>query len=102
MDLGTEHREQRVLLRRLVVGHDDDAAVAARIADVSEADAGIARGALDHRASRWERTLPLGLGTDPAAGPALAEAAGIHELALAEDRTPGPTAHPFCTTEGGL
>src|SRR5205807_2035172 len=34
MDFGTEHREQRVLLRRLVVGHDDDAAVAARIADV--------------------------------------------------------------------
>src|SRR5207248_6297918 len=83
-----------------VVGHAGDAAVAARIADVSEADAGIARGALDHRASRWERTLALGLQNDRARGAVLDRAAGIHELRLAEDLTAGLLAHPLEQNEG--
>src|SRR4029077_19736772 len=89
VNLRTRHLEQCVLLRRLVVGHHDDAAVAARVADVSQPDAGIARGALDHGAPRRERTKPLGLENDGAGSAVLDRATGVHELRLAEDLTAG-------------
>ena len=52
--LGAERLDQRIFFRRLVVGHDDDAAIAARVADMRQPDAGIAGGALDHGAAGRE------------------------------------------------
>ena len=49
--LGAQHLEQLVFLRRLVVRHHDDAAIAARVAHVRQADAGVAGGAFDDGAA---------------------------------------------------
>jgi hypothetical protein len=59
--LGAERLDQAVLLGRLVVRHHDDAAVAARVADVREADAGVAGRALDDGAARLQRATALGV-----------------------------------------
>src|SRR5438874_7550512 len=102
VNLGTQHLEQRVLLRGLVVGHDDHAAVAARVAHMRQPDAGVAGRALDDRASRGELSAALGLQHDRARRPVLDRAAGIHELGLAEDVAAGLFTHAPEPDERGV
>jgi len=87
--LGAEHLEKPVLLRGLVVRHHDDAAIAARVADVREPDAGVASGALDDDSARTQFPTPLGILDDGKRGAVLHRAARIHELGLAEDLAAG-------------
>lgn len=53
-DFGAEETEERDFLGRLRVRHIDFKVVAARTADVSEADAGVAGGAFDDGATGGE------------------------------------------------
>src|SRR5262249_28952937 len=68
---------------------DDDALVSALVADVCEPDAGVARGALDHRATRTQRATPLGVVDDRTRRTILHRAAGIEEFRLAENFAAG-------------
>ena len=74
-----------ILLGGLVVRHDDDAPVAAGIADVREADACVARGSLHDRTAGLERSASLRIEHDPFGGTVLDRPPGIHEFGLAED-----------------
>src|ERR1700683_2126209 len=87
--LGSQGLEQCVFFRRLVVRHHDDAAVATRVADMRQANAGVARGALHHRAAGLELSAPFGIEHDRARGTILDRAARIHEFRLAEDLAAG-------------
>ena len=49
---GAERFDHLILFIRLVVRHHDDAAITAVVADMREADAGVAGGAFDDRAAR--------------------------------------------------
>ena len=83
-------QQQHVLLfLALRLGHDDDGAVAAGIADQREADPGIAGGALDDDAAGPQQAALLGVLDDVERRAVLDRAAGIEELGLAEDRAPG-------------
>ena len=72
---GTQRAQQRCFLRRLVVGHHDHALVAACIAEVRKADAGVARSAFDERAARRDLAAALGVIEDAAGGAILDGAA---------------------------
>src|SRR5579875_433398 len=61
VQLGAQHLEQAILLGGLIVGHHDDAAIAARAAHVSEPDAGIAGGALNDDAAGPQLAAPFGI-----------------------------------------
>ena len=74
-----------IFLGRLIVGHDDDASIAARIADMRQADTRVARGALDHGTTRFQESAPLGVQNDPLRRAILHRTAGIHELGFAQD-----------------
>jgi len=67
----------------LIIGHDDHAAVTARVADMRQTDAGVTRRALHHRAGGHERTASLGVEHDRAGRTILDRTAGIHEFGLA-------------------
>ena len=54
-ELGAEQAQRVLLLLALRLGNDDDGAEAQRIADDGEADAGVAGGALHHRAAGPQR-----------------------------------------------
>ncbi len=86
---GAQRAQQRRFLRRLVVGHHDHATVAARIAEMREADAGVARRAFDQRAAWREHAAAFGVVEDAAGGAILDRAAGIQELGLAENLAAG-------------
>ena len=73
----------------LRLGHDDDRAVAAGVADQRQADPGIAGGALDDDAARPQQTALLGVLDDKKRGTVLDRASGVQELGLAEDRAAG-------------
>jgi Recombinase len=74
---------QHVLLfLGLRLGHHDDGAVAARIADERKADPGIAGGALDDDSARLQQPPLLGVLDDVERGPVLGGAAGVEELGL--------------------
>jgi hypothetical protein len=76
---------QHVLfLLALRVGYHDDGAIAARVADECETDAGVAGGALDDHAAGLEESALLGIEDDVERGAVLDRAAGIEELGLAE------------------
>ena len=70
----------------LRLGHDDDRAVAAGVADQRQADPGIAGGALDDDPARPQQPALLGVLDDEERRPVLDRAAGVEELGLAEDR----------------
>ena len=89
LEARAERPDRVVLVGRLVVGHHDQAAVAARKADVREADAGVAGRAIDHGAARGERAAALGILDQAARGAILDRAARVHELGLAEDVATG-------------
>jgi hypothetical protein len=83
-------QQQHVLLfLALRLGHDDDGAIAAGIADQREADPGIAGSALDDDAARAQQTALLGVLDDVEGGAVFDRTAGIEKLGLAEDRAPG-------------
>ncbi len=58
--LGAIGTEQRLLLGRLLVGHDEDAAVALERRGDRQAVSGVAGGRLDDRAARLEQARALG------------------------------------------
>src|SRR5690606_32967653 len=78
-----------LLLLALGPGHYDGALVAERLGDHSQADAGVARGALDDPPAGLQEPLPLGVADDVERGPVLDRLAGVHELGLAEDFASG-------------
>ncbi len=85
VNLGAEHAEEVNLLLRLRVGHVDDTLVPLGAANVREADARVAGGALDDGAAGLDQPLLLGVLHDEESGAVLDAAAGLHELGLAED-----------------
>ncbi len=82
---GAAQPQHVLLLLALRLGDDDDGAVAARVADEREADAGIACRALDDHAPRLEEPALLGVEDDVERSAVLDRAAGIEELGLAQD-----------------
>ena len=72
-----------------VFGDDDQRAIAARVGDQRQADAGVAGGALDHEPAGLQVAALLGLQDHLAAGAVLDRAAGVHELGLAENGAAG-------------
>jgi hypothetical protein len=94
---------QHVLLfLGLRLRHHDDGAVAARIADEREADAGVAGGALDDDAARLEQPPLLGVLDDLERGAVLDGAAGVQKLGFAENRTAGLLRGPTQFDERGV
>ncbi len=77
-----------VFLRRLVVRHDDHASIAARIANVREADPRVAGGALHHGAAGFQNSAPLGVQHDPLCRAILDRTAGVHEFRLSRISQP--------------
>ena len=73
----------------LRLGHDDDRAVAAGIADERQADAGIAGRALDDDTAGLKQAALLGILDDEERGAVLDRAARVEELGLAENRAAG-------------
>ena len=67
----------------------DDRLEAQRVGDEREADAGVARRALDDRAAGLQRAAAHGVLHDGEPRPVLDRAARIHELRLAENRAAG-------------
>ena len=89
------HQPQHVhLLLALRLGDHDHGAVAARVADQRQADAGIAGRALDDHAAGPQQALLLGVGDDRQRRAVLDAAAGIQELALAQDLAAGRLGDP--------
>ena len=87
--IGADHAQEVDLLLALRLRHHDDAAIAARVADQREADAGVAGGALDDGAAGLQHAALLGVGDDVEAGAILHRAARVHELGLAQDVAAG-------------
>src|SRR6185437_9195968 len=73
----------------LRIGDDDDGAVATRIGDQRQSDAGIAGGRLHHQAAGSQFAAIFSFQDHLPAGAILDRAARIHELGLAEDGTAG-------------
>ena len=87
--LGAEQAQRVLLLLALGLGNDDDGAEAQRVADHGEADAGVAGGALHHRAAGPQRAALHRVLDDVERGAVLDRLAGVHELGLAEDGAAG-------------
>src|SRR6516164_6648858 len=78
-----------LLLLALRLGHDDHGAVAARVTDERQADAGVPGGAFDDDAARAKLAALLGVLDNVERCPVLDRAARVEELGLAEDRAAG-------------
>ena len=87
--LGAAQPQHVLLFLALRLRDDDQRAVAARIGDQREADAGVAGGALDHQPAGLEVAALLGLQDHLPAGAVLHRLPGVHELGLAEDGAAG-------------
>ena len=87
--VGADHAEEVDLLPTLGLGHHDHGAIAARIGHQRDADAGIARRALDDRAAGLEQAAGFGIEDDAEPCAVLHRAAGVHELGLAQDLAAG-------------
>ncbi len=85
LHLRAERAQQPLLLRRLVVGHHDHAAIPARVAKVRKPDAGVAGRTLDQRAARRQQPLALERVEDALGRAVLHRAARVQELRLAEN-----------------
>ena len=83
--IGTHQPQHVHLLLALRLGDHDHGPVAAHVADQRQPDPGIAGRALDDRAARAQQPLLLGVGDDRQRRPVLDAAAGVQELALAQD-----------------
>ena len=84
-EVGAAQPQHVLLFLALRLGHHDHRAVAARIGDQGDADAGIAGGALDDHAAGLELAALLGVLDDGERRAILHRAAGIEELRLAVD-----------------
>ena len=84
-DLGAVRAEQRDLLLAHLVGHHEDAVVAALRGDDGEPDAGVARRGLDDGAARLQQTVALGGVDHGDGGPVLHAAAGVEHLELRDE-----------------
>ena len=81
---------QHVLLfLALGLGNHDHRAVAEGVADQRKPDAGVAGGAFDDGPAGFQHAPPLGIAHDVERGAVLDRAAGVQELALAEDLAAG-------------
>ena len=81
---------QRIFLFPALGFRDDDQrAVAARIGDEGEADAGVAGRCLDHQATGAQGAAFFGFQDHLAAGAVLHRATGVHEFSLPEDVATG-------------
>ena len=87
-ELRAEKPERVLLLLALRVGNDDDRFQSERIAHDGDADAGVARGALDDGAAGAQQSAVERDLDDVEGGPVLDRLAGVHELGLAEDFAP--------------
>ena len=87
--LGAEQSDRVLLLLALRIGNDDHGAVAERLGDQRQADAGIAGRALDDDAARLQQPALFGVADDEQAGAVLDRLARIHELGLAQDLAAG-------------
>ena len=87
--IGAAQAQHVLLFLALRLGHDDDAAVAERVADQRQPDPGVAGGALDDDAARAQQAALLRVLDDEERGAVLDRAAGIEELGLAQDRAAG-------------
>ena len=87
--VGADQPEHVLLLVALRLRHDDDGAIAAGIGHQGQADAGIAGGALDDDAAGAEQAAGFGVLDDRQRRAVLDAAAGIEELALAQDLAAG-------------
>ena len=85
-DLGAVGPQQLLLLGRLLVGHDEDAAIALERRGDGQAVAGVARRRLDDRAARLEQARALGRLDHRQADPVLDRAAGVEHLELGEEQ----------------
>ena len=83
--LGAEGLEQRDLLAAHLVGHGEDAAVAAQRGDDRKAGAGVPGGRLDDRAAGLQLPFALGRVDHRDRDPVLDRAARVEELELGED-----------------
>src|SRR5690606_33248305 len=88
-ELRTAKPQRILLLLRLRVRHQDQRAVAARVADQREAYAGIAGRALDDQAAALDRAAALAVEHDVLRRPILDRAARVHELRFAENLAAG-------------
>ena len=84
-DLGAVGAEQRDLLGAHLVGHDEDALVAALRGDDGESDAGVARRRLDDGATRPEEAVALGRVDHRDRGPVLDAATRVRGLDLGHE-----------------
>src|SRR5208282_6213223 len=87
--LRTAEPQHVLLFLALRLGHDDHGAVAARVADECQADAGVPGGAFDDDAARAQLAALLGVLDDVERCPVLDRTAGVEEFGLAEDRATG-------------
>ena len=86
---GAEQAQHVFFFFALRLRNDDDGAIAARIGDQRQADAGVAGGRLDHQAAGSQLAALLGFQDHLPAGAILHRAARVHELGLAEDGAAG-------------
>ena len=85
-ELGAAQAQRVLLLLRLRVRHQDQRAVAARIADEREPDAGVAGRAFDDQAAGLDDAAALAVEHHVLRRAILDRAAGVQELGFAEDR----------------
>jgi hypothetical protein len=83
--LGAAQPQHVLLLLALRVRDHDDRAIAARARDHREPNAGVARGALDHKPAGLQVAALLRLEDHLLSGTILHRLAGVHELGLAVD-----------------
>ncbi|MCY1536772.1 hypothetical protein D9M68_722420 [compost metagenome] len=100
--LRAQHAQPLHFLRRLRVGDHHDAAVAARRAQVGQADAGIACRAFDHGAAGLQQAAALGVADDVERGAVLDRAARVQEFGLAVDIAAGLGAQPRQPDQRGV
>ena len=87
--LGPAQPQHVLLFLALRLRNDDQRAIAARIGDERQADAGVAGGRLDDQAAGAQFAALFRLQDHLPAGAILHRAAGVHEFGLAEDRASG-------------
>ncbi len=88
-EFGAEQLQRVLLFLALRFRNDDDGAIAERLGDHRQPDAGIAGRAFDDDAARLQQSLLLGVADDVERGAILDRLAGVEELRLAENGAAG-------------
>ena len=100
--LGAAQPQHVLLFLALRFRDHDQRAIAARVGDQREPDAGIAGGRLHHQAAGLELAALFRLQDHLTAGAVLHRAARIHELGLAQNGTAGRRRGSFQLDQGGV